>query len=138
MKGLTDRDVRLAKYTPQERAAADIRWDGLIPGFGLRIYPSGKKAFILRYRSAGRKRLITLGKVTILSLSEARELARAQLSKIKRGGHDPLTHRSRQARIAAAAPYMLAALKDFVKLRAGDLGPDLDPLRAAIAKAEGR
>lgn len=44
---------------------------------------------------------------------------------------------SANARLIAAAPEMLQALKDFVKLREGDLGPDLEPLKAAIKKAEG-
>lgn len=39
----------------------DVRWDASLPGFGVRIYPSGKKTFVLSYREAGRKRLMTLG-----------------------------------------------------------------------------
>jgi len=43
-----------------------------------------------------------------------------------------------RARVIKAAPAMLKALKDFVELRKGDLGPDLEPLEDAIAEAEGR
>lgn len=35
----------------------DIRWDTDITGFGIRLYPSGKKAFILSCRQNGTKRL---------------------------------------------------------------------------------
>ncbi|MEJ2566726.1 MAG: hypothetical protein P8164_12705 [Gammaproteobacteria bacterium] len=30
----------------------DVRWDALLPSFGIRIYPNGKKACVLSYRSA--------------------------------------------------------------------------------------
>jgi hypothetical protein len=46
--------------------------------------------------------------------------------------------RAANARLIVAAPELLKALKEFVKLRSDDLGPDLEPLRKAIAKAEGR
>jgi hypothetical protein len=46
----------------------DVRWDGALPGFGLRIYPTGRKAFILRYRAKGSKRLLTLGTYGVLTL----------------------------------------------------------------------
>ena len=39
----------------------DVRWDTDVPGFGVRIYPTGKKAFVLSYRVQGRKRLMVLG-----------------------------------------------------------------------------
>ena len=41
----------------------DVRWDDAVSGLGLRIYPSGKKAFVLSYRNADRrKRLFVLGR----------------------------------------------------------------------------
>ena len=31
----------------------DVRWDDEPHGFGVRVYPSGKKAFIVSYRTRG-------------------------------------------------------------------------------------
>ena len=33
----------------------DIRWDNEIKGFGVRLYKSGKKSFVLSYRFLGKK-----------------------------------------------------------------------------------
>jgi len=57
----------------------DVRWDALLPGFGVRVYPSGKKAFVLSYREAGRKRLMTLGAYGPLTLDQARDRATLNL-----------------------------------------------------------
>ena len=27
----------------------DVRWDTALPGFGVRIYPTGRKAFLISY-----------------------------------------------------------------------------------------
>ena len=54
----------------------DVRWDSPLPGFGVRLYPNGKKAFVLSYRVNGRKRLMTLCNYGVLTLDQARDLAR--------------------------------------------------------------
>lgn len=39
-----------------------VLWDDDVVGLGLRVYPSGKKTFLLMYRAQGQKRLMALGK----------------------------------------------------------------------------
>jgi len=53
-----------------------VVWDERLPGFGVRAYPSGKKAFVLFYRANGRQRFLTLGAYGPLTLDQARDLAR--------------------------------------------------------------
>lgn len=60
----------------------DVRWDDEVPGLGVRIYPSGKKAFILSYRVNNRKHLLTLGRFGVLTLDQARKMARQEHAKI--------------------------------------------------------
>jgi integrase len=63
----------------------------------VRIYPSGRKAFVLSYRAAGRKRLIVLGDFgTELTLSQARDRAQAERVKVRQGA-DPIETRRKAA-----------------------------------------
>ncbi len=50
----------------------DVRWDDAVAGFGLRVYPSGRKAFVLSYRTKGQKRLFTIGEYGPITLDQAR------------------------------------------------------------------
>ncbi len=68
--------------TPPKR---DIRWDSEISGFGVRIYPSGKKTFILMYRIDGRKHMLTIGDFGIFTLDQARKAAIKNLAMIHSG-----------------------------------------------------
>ncbi|USG61484.1 site-specific integrase [Sneathiella marina] len=90
---LTKRSIDSFVYA----GGTDVRWDETIPGFGVRIYPSGKKAFILRYRAQGRKRLLTLGRFGAdLTLEQARDRAKAHRVDV-RDGKDPLEERKKHS-----------------------------------------
>jgi len=94
---LTKGEIDRATYQGGEAGNAwDVRWDSLLPGFGVRIYPSGRKAFILRYRAHGAKRLLTLGTYGVLTLDQARNLARQRLGEVI-GGEDPLERKRKAA-----------------------------------------
>jgi Arm DNA-binding domain len=69
-------------------------WDSELAGFGLRIKASGSRAFILQYRNrAGRSRRLTLGRFGVLTVDQARDLARDGLAEVARGG-DPAERRA--------------------------------------------
>ena len=74
----------------------DVRWDDRLPGFGVRVYPSNRKSFVLSYRCKGRKRLLTLGRYGVLTLDQAREAARQALVELG-SGSDPLEQRQKTA-----------------------------------------
>ena len=88
---LTKRYIDSLEYTG-ERNTKDIRWDISISGFGIRIYPSGKKSFILSYRQDGKKRLYTIGQYGKITLDQARTLAQKRLGEVA-DGEDPLLNR---------------------------------------------
>lgn len=89
---LTDRFIEAMGYE-KSAGAADYRWDSELPGFGVRVYPSGRKSFLVSYRTeAGRKRFHTLADVNTLSVTKARRLATRKLSEVRLGA-DPQAER---------------------------------------------
>jgi integrase len=84
---ITKRTVDAAK--PEARRV--YVWDTDTEGFGLVVYPNGKKAFVVRYRlrSGGHRRRKSLGLYGSVTAEEARGLALDALA-IVRQGKDPL------------------------------------------------
>ena len=66
-------------------SAKHILWDGEVKGFGVRIYPTGKKSFVLDYRDNNRKNLMVIGSYSILTLDQARKDAKAKLADLVKG-----------------------------------------------------
>ena len=94
---LTQAAIKRATYAGDGKSR-DVRWDDSMPGFGLRVYPSGRKAFVLSYRNeGGQKRLMTLGNFGPLTLDQARTRARKHLVTVEDGG-DPLDEKQKIAR----------------------------------------
>jgi integrase len=83
--GLSKKEIDVAEYEGNGKSW-DVRYDDTIPGFGIRVYPSGIKSFVLRYRNrSGRTRLLTLGRYGVLTLPQARERARRALVDVLDG-----------------------------------------------------
>ena len=92
---LTERIIRDSGPALKTR----ILWDNQVKGLGVRITPTGLKAYVLDYRMSGRRHRAVLARTSELSLREARKRAGAELVRIRTGESDPLTRR-REARIA--------------------------------------
>jgi len=93
--GLTKAAIDAATYTGTNNARC-VLWDDEVPGFGCRIFPSGRKGFVLSYRAAGRSRLLTIGTNGVLTLDQARTVARSELAKVETEGADPVAAREQE------------------------------------------
>ena len=64
-----------------------IFWDRDLPGFGVRVYPSGKKVFVVQTRAFGRSKRVTLGEhgAPNFSVADARKKAADVIGRIKTG-----------------------------------------------------
>lgn len=94
---LTKAAIDAMKYDGKSPKAKDVRWDDDVQGFGVRVWASGRKTFVLDYRFEGRRRYLTLGDYGPLTLQQARELAQLRRADILRGV-DPLAEKRRRAR----------------------------------------
>jgi integrase len=114
-RALTKRAVDSARYTGDGRAQR-IVWDGELRGFGLRVQPTGRKSWILFYRTqAGTKRLLTLGHYPGLTLDQARRVALQNLADVSKG-EDPADKRRRAREAASFATLAEAFLERHSKV----------------------
>jgi integrase len=105
MPKLTKRTVDAAKPETKDY----FIWDDEMPGYGLRVLPSGKKSYMVQYRARGRTRRLSFGRHGKMTPDEARTKARALLSEVDHGGdpaEDQLTHRRSPTVSAACERFM--------------------------------
>ena len=107
---LTTKAIRAWTY----RGGWDVRWDQAVTGLGLRIYPSGKKSFVLSYRSGGRKRMMVLGTFGVMTIDEARRQASKKLVSA-RDGNDPLDEKRRATKGQTFGDLATAYIEDHAK-----------------------
>lgn len=88
MPKLTKRTVEAAEIKTSEYFV----WDDDLPGFGLRVLPSGRKGFVVQYRAGRRSRRISLGPSTVLTCEQARNRAITIIAAAK-NGEDPAAKR---------------------------------------------
>ncbi len=80
---------RIVEGIVPDPAREIVAWDTEIPGFGIRVWPSGKRTYLLKYRTRdGRQRKATIGRHGALTAEQARRTALRWLSQAKDGA-DP-------------------------------------------------
>ena len=81
-----DLTARLARES--KPAGKDtILFDRKLPGFGLRIHPSGRKVWIVQTRIEGRSRRMVIARYGEMELAEARRRARDTLHRTRTGAN---------------------------------------------------
>jgi len=144
MANLTKRLIDSLTYT-RAAPARQMHWDEAVKGFGVRVYPNGEKSYVFSYRHQGRKRLIALGRVTELTLDQARDQALTHKLGLRQEDVDPLAQREKALLGDTVAQLCTAYLERYAKLRKRSwrddeqrinkyLLPAWGPLKAAALK----
>jgi integrase len=84
-------------------------WDEDLAGFGVGVFPTGKRVYVAQYRKDGRSRRVTLGEHGRLTPTEARSQAKVILGAVETGV-DPVAER----RAALAVRTFAEVAEDFL------------------------
>lgn len=92
-------------------------WDDLLAGFGVRVWPTGRKTYIAQYRAGGRTRRVKIGTHGALTVEEARKEAKGILGDVARGEdpqEDRMTRRKSLTVAELCDDYLKAAEQGLV------------------------
>lgn len=103
-------------FEGKDRNQADIRFDDQVSGFGVRVWPSGKKTFVVRFRIKGRRRYLTLGPYGVLTLQKARDMAKERLAEVLKG-HDPQEEKMRENRVKTFGAFAVEYLERHARFK---------------------
>lgn len=112
--------VRLNKRTIDEATyqgpGGCYLWDTEMAAFGVRLYPSGRKSFVVSYWSRGRRRFFTLGQFGRLTVQQAKEAALDIFLRVRRGD-DPSADRRTSNQAPTVADLADRHIEDHVKVK---------------------
>jgi integrase len=112
MPKLTKMVVEKAKPDPDGRDR--FLRDSALPGFAVRLYPSGTRKYIVQYRTKdNRQRRMVLGLHGVLTVENARNMARDVLVSVSKGG-DPAAEK----KAAREAPTVRDLAADYLEKHA--------------------
>ena len=92
-----------------------VLWDRALTGFGVRVYPSGAKVYVVQAQGPQGTKRITVGRHGVIGVQEARQRATLIIARI-RAGEEPVAEARKTETITVAA---LAAryLREHVAVR---------------------
>lgn len=111
---LSERVVKAAEIGSRKY----VLFDEDTPGFGLCVYTTGRKGFVLIYRIAGQQKRFTIGVWPTWSVTAARDEAKRLIREIDRG-EDPLDTR----KAARGAPTVKELAERFIEEHLPKLAP---------------
>jgi integrase len=135
---LTKRQIEALRYDP-DGPRQQIQWGGIddLPGFGCRVYPTGRKSFVLSYRAGRRTRLLVLGAYGALTVQQARERAQKALVRV-RDGADPADERQAERQAQTVAEFAEVYLERHARVHKKTWSEDERRLNKYVIPAWGQ
>ena len=117
---------------------ADLRFDDDLRGFGVRVYPSGRKAFFISYRNdSGTKKRHTFGNFGEFTATEAKKFAQDLLAETRRG-NDPQVDRKEKRYELTFEALSERYIEDYAKEHKRSWKADSQRLRDHLVPAIGK
>ena len=110
--------------------------DNQIPGFHVRVHPSGVKSYGLTFRWKGRKRFISIGRADKITLDFARRQAQTLWEQIE-AGEDPIENRRRRREVLTVAQFAEQFIERYAKHHRKTWREDLRRIQKNIIPAWG-
>ena len=110
-------ELTISKQTVDRLSAGGkeiVLWDRELPGFGVRLYPSGSKIYVAQSRGPAGIKRVSLGRHSEITAEEARKQAGAAIARIK-DGKDPVP--AKNARALTVADLAERYMEGHVKVR---------------------
>ena len=104
-------------------------WDDQLAGFGVKVLPSGKRQYIVKYRvgggRTGRQRWFLVGSHGAVTCEQARELAQQALAEVARGSDPQLLREARRAAPTVAELWERYRREHLPKKKASSAANDI-------------
>ena len=110
---LTETRIQSAKAKDK----AYVIWDLATRGFGVRVFPSGVKSYMIVHCQGKKNKWVVLGKVEQFTLKDARILALKELAKMHLGEDDLVTKRKAEREAVTFAEFWNQYLNEYVPER---------------------
>ena len=90
-----------------------VFWDRELSGFGVRVYPSGSRVYLVQTRHGGKSRRVTIGRHGLLTAERARRKAAEVIATIK-AGEEPGT-RNGSVSPSATGPKLAEVAERYMR-----------------------
>jgi integrase len=110
---ITKRTVEALKVATKDYIAFDTD----LPGFGVRVMPSGRRFFLVQYRRHGRTRRVMLGQFGIVTAELARREATIKLGSVRGANGDPAALRDAERQSTKMKELGERFLNQYVPVR---------------------
>ncbi|WDI30542.1 tyrosine-type recombinase/integrase [Hyphococcus flavus] len=114
-------------------------WDSVLPGFGLRVFASGARSYVLKYRRGSVQRWFTIGRHGVWTPEQARKEAKRLIGRIEEGA-DPARDKALDRNAETLEAFAERYLEDYSRAfkKPSSAGDDAANLKNHIIPALGR
>ena len=93
-----------------------VVWDRALTGFGVRVYPSGAKVYVVQTRGPAGTKRVTVGRHGVIGADEARRRAALVIARV-RAGEDPAEQKPQEPAGPTLATLAERYLREHVAVR---------------------